>query len=121
MISKETMRIVLLAARFHLSHRTRNVCLIEEQIRRDSVGDQTPVFLRSVRPVDELQDAQKRVAEIEIAIDELRSTEVGAEAWKELDDHVTIETLIVPVPNTGTYSAPTTVSLDVASALNTSE
>lgn len=85
MISKETMRVVLTAAKLHLAHWTRISCMLQEQIRRDWAGEKMPVFGRSVRPQEELQDADQRIKDIQNAIVELRDTEVGAEVWKELD------------------------------------
>lgn len=93
MISKETMRVVLTAAKMLLDRRKSSVSSLEFKLkfRTDTSMTAKSAGARTAAANDlpelraRLEEAQRLAQEARDAINELRATEVGAEVWKELE------------------------------------
>lgn len=93
MISKETMRFILTAAKVLLERRESRVESLERDIRhRKETSERTKSAGARIRALNEVEtlrpqlgNANKLAEEVRDAINELRATEVGAEVWKELE------------------------------------
>lgn len=90
MISVETMRVVLTAAKLLLQRCESRVSVIECDIkmredtvsRGKSVGARTRAQGEVAKLQYQLAEARAQVNEVYNAINELRATEVGAQVWK---------------------------------------
>ena len=93
MISKETMRVALTAAKIHLRNRESAASSLDFKLRfrtetsltAKSAGAKTAALNDLPELRSRLEEAQRLAQEVRDAISELQATDVGAEIWKELE------------------------------------